>query len=71
MLSDPGRVEAVSLRVNDLLRSEAIPLSCGRLIEKPSEEAEPSWTSPRHEGIRILFVPGSREQDRGRVALHL
>jgi hypothetical protein len=48
MLSDPGRVEAVSLRVNDLLRSEAIPLSRGRLIEKPSEETESSWTSPRH-----------------------
>jgi hypothetical protein len=42
MLSDPGRVEAVSLRVNDLLGREAIPLSCGRLIEKAREETKPS-----------------------------
>jgi hypothetical protein len=42
MLGDPRRVEAASLRVNDLIGREAIPLSCGRLIEEPSEETEPS-----------------------------
>src|ERR1700728_2716647 len=48
MLSDPGRIEAVSLRVNDLLGREAIPLPCGRLIEKPGEETEPSRFRLRH-----------------------
>jgi hypothetical protein len=52
MLSDPGRVKAVSLRVNDLLRSEPIALSCGRLIEKPSEETEPSWSRRRHVDVQ-------------------
>jgi hypothetical protein len=47
-LSDPRRVETVPFHVNDLLRSEPIPLSCGRLIEKPSEETEPSWSRRRH-----------------------
>jgi hypothetical protein len=42
MLSDPGRVEAVPLRMNNLLGRQSIPLACGRLIEKPGEEPEPS-----------------------------
>ena len=52
MLSDPRRVETVPFRVNDLLRSEAIPLSWGRLIEKPSEETEPSWSRRRHVDVQ-------------------
>jgi hypothetical protein len=47
VLSDPGRVESEPLRVNDLLGREPIPLSCGRLIEKPSEETEPSGSRRR------------------------
>jgi hypothetical protein len=38
MLSDPGRIEAAPLRVNDLLGRQPVPLSRCRLIKEPSEE---------------------------------
>ena len=48
MLSDPSPVEAMPLRVNDLIGRKPIPLSRVRLIEKPGEQTEPSWSRPRH-----------------------
>ena len=48
MLGDPGQVEAMTLRLNDLLRREPIPLSRCRLIQKPGEETKPYGSSPRH-----------------------
>ena len=41
VLRDPGGVEAVSLRVDDLLGRQAIALACTRLIQEAGEEAEP------------------------------
>jgi hypothetical protein len=52
MLSNPRRVEAMPLRVNDLIGREAIPLARIRLIEKPSEETEPSWSRWRHADVQ-------------------
>ena len=48
MLSDPSQVEAVPLRMNDLLAREAIPFPCVRLIKKPGEETEPPRFRLRH-----------------------
>jgi hypothetical protein len=41
MLRHPGRVEAPSLRMRDLLRREPIALGGTRLVEKAREKAEP------------------------------
>jgi hypothetical protein len=41
MLGDPGRVEPVSLRMNDLLGRQPIALARTRLIQKAGEESEP------------------------------
>src|ERR1700691_2765262 len=56
MLSDPGRVEAVPLGMNDLLGGESISLSRCGLIEEAGEEAEASWISPRHANCTALAV---------------
>jgi hypothetical protein len=67
VLGDPRRLEAVPLRVNDLLRSEPISLSCGRLIEKPSEETEPSGSRRRHVDPQplVVFDRAKRGRDQG------
>ena len=48
MLGDPGRVEAMTLRLNDLLRREPVALCRCRPIQKPGEETKPYGFSPRH-----------------------
>ena len=48
MLGDPGRVEAMTLRLNDLLRREPVALCRCRSIQKPGEETKPYGFSPRH-----------------------
>jgi hypothetical protein len=65
MLSDPGRVEAVPLGMNDLLGGESISLSRCGLIEEAGEEAEASWTSPRHANCTALAVLEWAKRKRG------
>ena len=67
VLGDPGRVEAVPLRVNDLLNRKPIPLSCGRPIEKPSEETEPPSSGDRHAGAEPQSFSWSAGARSGRA----
>src|SRR6185436_16482379 len=41
MLRAPGGVEPMSVRVDDLLGREEIPLACTRLIQEAGKKAEP------------------------------